>query len=169
MREKHQSAASPMLLDWGLNPQSRHVPWSGIELVTLCFSKWYPTKWAAPVGAIVYSCLCVTSFTQHSVFEIHSIIVHVSGVFNCSILFHCMNISQFIHDSVNQHLSYFQFLSLWTKHLWTFFWMTFVGHRHSFLLSGADESQVRCPFSFSTLPIFQKGISLYSTSNVWVF
>ena len=45
MHEKHRSVASP------LNPQPRYMSWLGIELVTLCIARWYPTKWAIVVRA----------------------------------------------------------------------------------------------------------------------
>ena len=49
--EKHQSVASCMHPDWGLNLQPRNVPWPGIELVTFCFAGWCPTNWATLVRA----------------------------------------------------------------------------------------------------------------------
>ena len=49
MREKHQWVASCMSLDWGPTPQSRHVPWQGIKLATLCFRGQCPTNWATLV------------------------------------------------------------------------------------------------------------------------
>ena len=49
VREKHRLVASHMRPHQGLNPQLRHVPRPRIKLVTFCFVKWHPTKWAALV------------------------------------------------------------------------------------------------------------------------
>ena len=49
MREKHRPVASGMCPDQGPNPQSRHVPWLGIKLVTFHFVGWCPTNWVTPV------------------------------------------------------------------------------------------------------------------------
>ena len=36
---------------WGPGPQPRHVPWLGIELVTLWFTGWCSIHWATPARA----------------------------------------------------------------------------------------------------------------------
>ena len=36
---------------WGPDLQPRHVPWLGIEPVTLCFTVWCSTHWATPARA----------------------------------------------------------------------------------------------------------------------
>ena len=42
----------------GLNLRLRHVPWLGIELLTLCFVGQYPTNWATPVrGGVIFRSL----------------------------------------------------------------------------------------------------------------
>ena len=51
VREKHRLVASRIYPDQRLNPQPRHVPWLGIELLTFHFAGWCPTKWATPVRA----------------------------------------------------------------------------------------------------------------------
>ena len=38
-------------LNWRLGPQSRHVPWLGIELVTFWFAGCQSIHWATPAGA----------------------------------------------------------------------------------------------------------------------
>ena len=35
---------------WGPGPQPRHVPWLGIEPVTLWFASWCSVHWATPAG-----------------------------------------------------------------------------------------------------------------------
>ena len=37
---------------WGPGPQPRHVPWLGIEPVTLCFTGWHSIHWATPARAL---------------------------------------------------------------------------------------------------------------------
>ena len=51
VREKYWWVASCMHPDKGLNPQPRHVPWLGIEPVTICFVGQRPTNWASLVRA----------------------------------------------------------------------------------------------------------------------
>ena len=52
MREKHQLVASSTYPDLGRNLQPRHVPWSGIKLVTFCFAGRNPTNWPTLVRAM---------------------------------------------------------------------------------------------------------------------
>ena len=40
-------------LNYGLGPQPRHVPWLGIEPVTLWFTGWHSIHWATPARAII--------------------------------------------------------------------------------------------------------------------
>ena len=46
MWEKHQSAVSCTRPNWGLNLQSRYVPWPGIELVTFWLQNDARSSWA---------------------------------------------------------------------------------------------------------------------------
>ena len=46
VREKHRLVVSGTCPNQGLNLQPRHVPWPGIEPVTLRFVGWCPTNWA---------------------------------------------------------------------------------------------------------------------------
>ena len=55
-RDKHTCETKPLISCLphmypsrgpGLKP--RHVPWPGIELVTLCLVGWFPTSWVTPV------------------------------------------------------------------------------------------------------------------------
>ena len=39
---------------WGPGLQPRHVPWLGIELVTLWFTGWHSIHWATPAMAVFY-------------------------------------------------------------------------------------------------------------------
>ena len=39
---------------WGPGPQPRHVPWLGIEPVTLWFTGWHSIHWATPIRAKTY-------------------------------------------------------------------------------------------------------------------
>ena len=59
--EKHQSIASPMCPNWGQGPQPMHVPWLGVEPVTVHLSEWHPTPWATLIKANLVSILLVCS------------------------------------------------------------------------------------------------------------
>ena len=60
-REKHQCVvASHVPQPWGPGPQPRHVPWLGIELVTLWFTGLHSIHWATPARAL-YICLIVVT------------------------------------------------------------------------------------------------------------
>ena len=63
-REKYRSVASCMCPDWGLNLQPRHVPWPGIEPVTLWFAGWHPANWATLARARAsHICICLLPLT----------------------------------------------------------------------------------------------------------
>ena len=55
--EKHQCVVAshlpaPPLTHWGPGPQPRHVPWLGIELVTIRFTGWHSVHRATLVRAV---------------------------------------------------------------------------------------------------------------------
>ena len=53
---------------WGPRPQPRHVPWLGIELVTLWFTGWCSIHWPTPARADKFflKCMLVWQLSQHS-------------------------------------------------------------------------------------------------------
>ena len=68
--EKHQCVVAfstpPTGAHWGPGPQARHVPWLGIEPVTLCFSGTQSTE-PHQSGLIKFFCL---TFTEHLLYVV---------------------------------------------------------------------------------------------------
>ena len=51
VREKHQSIASYMYPDWGLNLQPRYVPWQRIKTITFLCTGWLSNQLIHPARA----------------------------------------------------------------------------------------------------------------------
>ena len=60
-RERNVNVWLPVVCpNWGPGPQPRHVPWLGIEPVTLWFTGWCSIHWATPARALTLTSLLPT-------------------------------------------------------------------------------------------------------------
>ena len=73
--EKHYVVASHAPPHWGPALQPRHVPWLGIEPVTLLFASWHSIHWATPARA----CLPFVTGTCLSSQPIHNLSIKAQG------------------------------------------------------------------------------------------
>ena len=102
---------------WGLGPQPRHVPWLGIEQVTLWFRSWSSIPGATPAGLVLLDFLVLRSWKSRNMDLTANLLIFMW----VTIFINMLWIKQSTSERWIQSLFSCQFITSGTYHFVAFF------------------------------------------------
>ena len=118
-RETSLCGCSSHIPHWGPGPHPRHVPWLGIEPVTLCFAVQCSIHWATPAKAhncfstwIYWHVECIQFFSH--MYAIMNLFIHLSFCILQNISLACMSITNAAWSKIKHS---FTGLTLYISHI----------------------------------------------------